>query len=142
MMAEIENRARSCEVCVSSIKKKESDVVSPCPKAKKLFERVHIDFFHFAGRTYLILIDSFSRWPEVREIRSTETQIVVQQLVSIFDLFGDPGTLVADNGPPFSGKGFRDFLAERDIEYLNSHPNPTGWRSILFGRPRISSRNP
>ena len=62
-------------------------------------------------------------------MRSTKTQNVVQQLVSIFDLFGDPGTLVADNGPQFSGKGFRDFLAERDIEYLNSpsyHPQSNG----------------
>ena len=44
MMAEIKNWARSCEVCVSSMKKKEPDVFSPWPKAKKPFERVRIDF--------------------------------------------------------------------------------------------------
>jgi hypothetical protein len=36
------------------------------------FERVHLDFFHFRGKQFLILVDCFTRWIEVK---STEVDI-------------------------------------------------------------------
>lgn len=58
-----------------------------------------------------------------------EAEAVIDVLEAVFEMFGDPEVLVADNGPPFQGKGFREFLENRDIRYINSppyHPESNG----------------
>lgn len=109
--------------------KAQKDVFSSWPEAQHPWERVHMDFFHYSGKTFLLLVDAFTRWVEVRHMTNTESTKVEGELKLIFEMFGDPGTLVADNGPPFNSRSFREFLRERGIKYLNSppyHPQSNG----------------
>ena len=60
------------------------------------------------GKTFLIVIDSHSKWLEVCHMTSTTAAATIQQLRMIFSHFGMifshfglPETLVSDNGPVF-----------------------------------------
>uniref|UniRef100_A0A183BPS4 RNA-directed DNA polymerase n=1 Tax=Globodera pallida TaxID=36090 RepID=A0A183BPS4_GLOPA len=58
------------------------------------------------GRTYLILVDALSKWPEITEMTSTTARSTITALSRIFHRYGTPVELVSDNGPPFSSTAF------------------------------------
>ena len=49
----------------------------------------------------LILVDSFSGWPEVIKVRDRKATTVRQILRTIFARNGVPKTIVTDNAPEF-----------------------------------------
>ena len=129
MAKDIEHYVKSCECCAAASKKRAQDVFSSWNTCTEPMERVHIDFFHFGGKTFLIFVDAYSRWPEVKDMTQTTASAVSKTLVSIFDILGDPLTLVSDNGPPFNSEEFGQFLRKRGIKYIHSppwHPQSNG----------------
>ena len=57
----------------------------------------------------LIAIDSFSRWPNVKICKTSETQEVIQFLSSNFNLYGIPEKIKSDKGGGFISKEDREF---------------------------------
>ena len=47
----IEAYATSCETCKFTSSRAQQDEFCPWPKANESWERIHIDFFHFGGKT-------------------------------------------------------------------------------------------
>ena len=39
------------------------------------WERVHADFAEYGGKYYLLLVDAFSKWPEVHELHTNSTTL-------------------------------------------------------------------
>ena len=70
----------------------------------KPWERIHIDFCcPFRNHMYLIVLDAYSKWPEViRMSSSTSTSETTKVLLSLFSRHGLPDKLVSDNGPQFT----------------------------------------
>jgi len=63
------------------------------------WEGVHIDFGEWYKTVFLLLVDTFSKWPEVRVLLSTTSQKTIEVLSDIFATHGFPNILVSDNGP-------------------------------------------
>lgn len=88
-----------------------------------------MDFFYAVNKTFFIVVDAFSRWVEVIPMNSTNAQQVILALANIFSRFGDPITVVSDNGPPFSSSEFKQFCDDSDISLMHSppyHPQSNG----------------
>ena len=79
------------------------------------WQRVAADLFHLKGAEYIVIIDYFSRYPEVIKLRSTTSLSVIHALKSVFSRHGIPEILISDNGPQFSS---------RDPEILISDNGP------------------
>ena len=62
------------------------------------------------GKTYFIIVDAHSKWPEVFEMTSTTTLKTIDILRQVFAAYGLPDQLVSDNGPQFSSEEFQLFL--------------------------------
>lgn len=87
------------------------------------WKRVHVDFAGpFRGKTYLILVDAYSKWPEVFIMNTTTTTSTIRVLTSIFARQGLPLQLVSDNGPQFTSGEFRDFMNRHGIMHSRSAP--------------------
>ena len=126
---DLEEVSKHCDVCTRFNPDRNSKIFIPWPEATAPFDRVHIDFFHKFGRTFLILVDANTRWVEVIPMASTTASQVLMALRSIFSRFGDPGVMVSDNGPPFCSSEFNDFCAKSDIKLIHSppyHPQSNG----------------
>ena len=67
--------------------------------------------------SWMVLIDDFSRNVYVEETKTTATRYVIPILDKIFSFIGIPSVLKSDNGPPFNGHEYRDFL-----EYMGIKP--------------------
>ena len=71
----------------------------------------------------LLLIDAYSKWPEVHAMSSTAVQVTVQQLRRIFATHGLLHMIISDNGPQFVSKEFKQFCSSRGIQHNNIAPH-------------------
>lgn len=58
------------------------------------------------GTNVLVIIDDFSRFPEVEIVHSAAAKAVIPKLDHIFTSYGVPQIVKSDNGPPFNGHEF------------------------------------
>ncbi|KAL1396623.1 hypothetical protein pipiens_020165, partial [Culex pipiens pipiens] len=116
---DIEEFVQRCEVC-SKTGRMPKKVYSKWPEASKPFERVHLDFFHFGGKTFLIVVDAYSKWIDVRLMSRTDSDSLINALNSVFRIFGKSDLIVSDNGPPFNSQAFVDYARQMKIELKKS----------------------
>lgn len=91
--------------------------------AKRPFERVHVDFAGpFMGYYYFLLIDAYTKWPEIYVISNITTATTIEKCREIFSRFGIPEVLVSDNGPQFTSDEFRKFMEMNGIIHKRSAP--------------------
>ena len=68
-----------------------------------------IYFCEVAGHYVLVVIDDYSRFPEVEIVHSTSAKAVLPNLDRVFAAYGVPQVVKSDNGPPFNGHEFAQF---------------------------------
>ncbi|XP_065314401.1 uncharacterized protein LOC135923529 isoform X2 [Gordionus sp. m RMFG-2023] len=107
------------------------------PSTKMVGERVHLNLIGpFLDKIWLIAIDSYSRWPEVVGISSTDSQAIINALRDIFVNLGYPKTLVTDDGPRFKSVEFLEYCIRHGIKHLptSSHSPQSDGLSESFLR--------
>ena len=71
---------------------------------------------------FLIVVDDFSKWPEVVQMRTSTTIATIKELGRIFAQQGYPKVLVSDNGTQFTAKEFQDYCQRNGIQHIRSPP--------------------
>ena len=87
------------------------------------WERVAADLFQLNGSTYLLVVDYFSRYPEVIQLTSTTSKSVISSLKSIFSCHGIPSVLMSDNGPQFDSSDMKKFADTYGFNHITSSPH-------------------
>jgi hypothetical protein len=94
-------RCLPCQACTAS-QKKEPVAMSPMPSGP--WVNLSMDFYSLStGEEVFVVIDDYSRFPEVHHVNSTSTRSTITCLERIFAQHGIPAVIRADNGPPFNG---------------------------------------
>ena len=120
---EIESSVKECEACALQQNNPQAVKMHPWECPRYPWQRLHIDFAGpFLGHTYLIVIDAYSKWPEIVPMQSTTTQCTIKALMKIFATHGLPERIVSDNGPQFTSMEFREFLEGNGISHSFSAP--------------------
>ncbi len=89
------------------------------------------------GRSYLIIVDAHSKWPEVIEMNSTTTAATIRELRCLFAAYGLPEQLVSDNGPQFTAADFTTFLKRNGVRHIRSAPyHPSVWVLVKLLHPK------
>ena len=70
----------------------------------------------------LVVIDRYSRFPDVEIIHSTKASAVIPKLDKIFAVHGIPKILKSDSGPPFNGEEYKRYLSTLGITTEFSTP--------------------
>ncbi len=126
----IEQLANSCVDCQAVKNSPPVAPLQPWSWPSRVFERIHIDFAGpFQGTMFLIMVDAYSKWPEVTIMRSTTVEKTIEALRSVFASCGLPERLVSDNGPQFTSQEFAIFLKANGIKHSRSapyHPSTNG----------------
>ena len=117
----IEQTVKQCrECCLAQPERKEPLMPSSFPE--RPWERVATDLFEHRKSKYVLVVDYYSRWVEVRKLDTTTSENVVNALKSIFAVHGIPEILMSDNGPQYVGKPFTDFAAQYMFTHVTSSP--------------------
>nr|XP_056702475.1 uncharacterized protein K02A2.6-like [Euleptes europaea] len=87
------------------------------------WSHLHIDFAGpFQDKTFLIVVDSYSKWLEIADVGSMTSRVVVRELRKIFATHGLPDTVVSDNWAQFTSAEFQEFLTKNGIRHTTSAP--------------------
>ena len=93
--------------------------VHPLEYPEGPWQRLRIDFAGpFEGKTFLVVVDAFTKWPEVAILTSTTTEASVNELHYIFARWD----IVTDNGPLFVSEMFQRFTSSNNIKHIKSSP--------------------
>ncbi|XP_062714152.1 uncharacterized protein K02A2.6-like [Aedes albopictus] len=127
---EIEEFVRNCNPCCVAGKAPVKTTLESWPAPSKPWSRIHIDYAGpVDGVYFLVVVDPFSKWPEVFATRTTTANTTMRLLSESFATFGIPETIVSDNGPQFAGHEFRTFCQSLGIQHLRTapyHPQSNG----------------
>ena len=86
------------------------------------WQKIGTDLFQLNGKTYLVVVDYFSRYPEVRALNSTTSRSIISALKDILSRLGIPETVMSDNGPQYASSEFSEFSKLYDFEHITSSP--------------------
>ena len=86
------------------------------------WERLAADLFELEGKVYLIVVDYYSRWFEIKKLNDQSSARVISTLKELFSTHGIPDIVVSDNGPQFSSDAFRLFATDYDFLHVISSP--------------------
>lgn len=127
---DIVKHVRQCEPCATNAQSPTKCSLQTWPAPKGSWSRVHIDYAGpVKGFYFLVIVDAFSKWPEIFKMSSTTTQKTIEKLRETFARFGNCDTIVSDNGPQFSSMEFQTFCAAIGVKHITSapyHPQSNG----------------
>ena len=119
---DVESFVQQCAECKKSIPNpREPLLTTPLPKHP--WERVAADLFQLDGSTYLLVVDYFSRYPEVIKLNSTTSKTIISSLKAIFSRHGVPSVLMSDNGPQFDSRDMKEFANAYGFQHITSSPH-------------------
>ena len=120
---DIEQTTQRCSGCQRMKHDPKLTPTHPWEYPEGPWRRVHIDFAGpVEGKMFLVVVDAYSKWPEVMEMSSTTTQATLDKLRSVFARWGIPQQLVSDNGPQFVANEFERFLSLNNVKHIKSSP--------------------
>jgi hypothetical protein len=74
------------------------------------------------NKHYIVVVDYYSRYIELSELRNETADDVIRVLKSIFARHGVPMTCVSDNGPCYSSAQFAEFARSYGFSHQTSSP--------------------
>ena len=74
------------------------------------------------GEYLFVVIDAYSRFPEVEIVHSTSASAIIPKMDRIFSTHGLPLVIKSDNGPPFNSEDIRKYMTENGINHSRITP--------------------
>eukprot|EP00731_Ephydatia_muelleri_P018557 Em0011g597a len=120
---DIEQTTQRCSGCQRMKHDPKLTPTHPWEYPEGPWRRVHIVFAGpVEGKMFLVVVDAYSKWPEVMEMSSTTTQATLDKLRSVFARWGIPQQLVSDNRPQFVANEFERILSLNNVKHIKSSP--------------------
>jgi hypothetical protein len=122
--SDINLKVANCKHCLSNRNTQKREPLMPTPMPSRPWSKVAADLCEYQGKQWLVVMDYYSRYPEVVQMgKSTTAKAVIDKLKGIFARFGIPETLISDNGPQFDAQEFADFSVRYNFEHLTVSPH-------------------
>ena len=119
----MENLAKTCPACQSVKNALTKAPLHPWARPMAPWQRMHVDFAGpFAGKMFLVMVDTHSKWPEVHIMSTTTATKTIAVLRDIFARYGLPQQLVSDNGPQFIAEEFSRLLRLNGVKHIKCAP--------------------
>ena len=120
---DIVKKVKSCDKCQSNQSAPAEAPLHPWEWPGLPWSRIHIDFAGpYKGEMFLVVVDAYSKWLEVRRMRSTTSAATIEKLREMFATHGLPATVVSDNGSNFTSSEFQEFMKKNGIKHIAVSP--------------------
>jgi hypothetical protein len=119
---QVRNVVASCATCQEHRHRNPRLPLFPVRIPDHPFQLVSADLFEFSQVSYLLLVDSYSKWPCVVAMKSTTSAALIGEVTRFFCDFGRPEVLESDNGTQFSSVEFREFCRAMGVQQVSSSP--------------------
>lgn len=109
MTSSISEMRTRCSPCNRIAPSQPSAPPTPPIQPQYPFQCICADFFHYAGHSYLVIVDRYSNWPIVERAYGGSTGLI-SSLRRTFTTFGISDDLSSDGGPEFMSTATSTFL--------------------------------
>ena len=96
MSGQIHDTYSKCSVCLEHRKSNAKEPLKPHPAPNRAWSKMGTDLFHLGAKMYLIVVDYYSKFPEVTSLENTTSQGVINAMKNIFSRYGIPDQVVSD----------------------------------------------
>ncbi len=124
--AAIDHMIERCAPCLKHSRQQQREPMIPLDVPDRPWQVVGMDHFYFYGQDYLVIIDYFSKYPEVIRVHQKTAGSAIRGAKEVFARHGIPERIIADN-MPFNSTEFRKFCTSWGINVITS--SPTYYRS-------------
>ena len=122
MSDHITEMVKSCPECTKdSFQNCEPMIASSLPNYP--WQIIGTDLFQHKGTTYLLIVDYFSRYPEIAKLTDTTSKGVIAALRPMLARHGIPEVLRSDNGPQYVSQEMTDFATSYGFTQVTSSPH-------------------
>ncbi|KAL8608117.1 hypothetical protein ACOMHN_016572 [Nucella lapillus] len=119
--AEIEEMINKCHTCAIH-RPEQKEPLKPSSFPEQPWSRLGMDLFDLRGKTYLLIVDYYSRWVEIKPLPNSTSAETINQTKSVFAAQGIPDVVVSDNGPQFASEEFKNFASSYGFTHVTSSP--------------------
>ena len=133
---DIETHIGKCPVCATFSKSNPAEPMIPHDIPSRPWSKLGADVLEYDGRSYLVVVDYHSKYPEVHQLTSKTASGIVSVLKPMFARHGIPDEFVSDN-MPFSNTAFQNSAATWGFSLVTSSPlypksNGQSWRFVKW----------
>ncbi|XP_046736586.1 uncharacterized protein K02A2.6-like [Diprion similis] len=123
MSNQIKQKISECPLCLKYAKSQNREPLKSHEIPNLPWNKIGSDIFELKGKTYLMLIDYFSEYPEIAELKGSVTShLIITETKEIFSRHGIPLTMISDGGTQFTSKEFEQFTKEYEFVHIASSP--------------------
>ena len=119
---QMEQMIQNCHTCAKEVNYRKEPLM-PTELTEFPWQVVGSDLFELRGVHYLLIVDYFSRFPEVVKISTTTSTAIIAAMKPIFSRHGFPEVLRSDNGPQYASLEMAEFLSSNNIQHATSSPH-------------------
>ena len=119
---EVKDYVSKCSVCQSYRPEQCREELQPHELPSRPWCRVGADIFELGSQQFLIMVDYWSSYFEVQELKRITSASVIHAFKVQFARHGIPEVLVTDNGTQFSSSEFAKFAETWRFEHKTSSP--------------------
>ncbi len=146
MDADIEFMVKRCAVCQANQRMPVKSMPHPWVRSQNPWERIHLDYAGpFKGSMWLLVIDSYSKWIEVYNMRNNiQATNTIRKLTILFSRYGLVKILVSDNAPQLTkSHEFSKYCASNGITHIPIpayHASSNGQAESIVGKFKAAMR--
>jgi len=122
---EIERKIKSCPVCIQNTTN-HSEPLIPRKLPDYPWQNVSMDLFKYDNKWYIVIVDHYSRFFEVEELKRLRALDVINACKSAFSRFGVPESVFSDSGTQFhylESSEFKLFAQKWGFSTFRSSPH-------------------
>ena len=130
MDADITEYVKHCTICTKHKTTQATQPMIPQDIPEGPWQDLAADIFHHNNTEYILITDTFSKYPFLYKVSSKAAEPVTKRIKSLISQYGPPKTVSTDNGPPFSSEAFAQFMSKEHIEHVTSstlYPRSNGF---------------
>lgn len=122
MVTDIATFIEHCATCNSHKPHQQKQPLMLHDIPNRAWQIVATDSFDWDGKSYLLVVDSYSGWFEIDQLHGTTSASVIHKMKHHFTRFGVPSELLSDNGPQYSSAEFHEFSSVWGFAHTTSSP--------------------
>ena len=117
----IAEKVQRCAICAKDNQPtREPLLTTPLPDFP--WQMIATDLFELSGKHYLLVVDYFSRYPEITHLTSTTSAAVITSLQVSICTARIPERVRSDNGPQYASQEFSTFADSYGFQHTTSSP--------------------
>ncbi|XP_039446685.1 uncharacterized protein K02A2.6-like [Culex pipiens pallens] len=123
MDRDVKDNIQQCRGCAVVSKQNPPEPMQRKQMPERAWQEIAVDFFTAKEcATFLVVIDYYSRFLKVIEMKTTTAAKTIEALESVFGEQTYPEVIRSDNGPPFASEEFRNYCLSKNVRLNHTIP--------------------